>query len=87
MKRTRYFILSAAVVLTALFAQGQGKRDAAAKDFFVYFGTYTRQDSKGIYAYRFQPATGKLTPVGLVAETERTLRFSRSTPTKSISTP
>jgi 6-phosphogluconolactonase len=70
MKRSRYFSLSAAVVLTALFAQGQGKRNAAAKDFLVYFGTYTRQDSKGIYAYRFQPATGRLTAVGLVGETE-----------------
>lgn len=38
--------------------------------FLVYVGTYTKQESKGIYAYRFQPATGKLTPVGLVAETE-----------------
>ena len=33
-------------------------------------GTYTRQDSKGIYAFRFQPATGKLIPIGLAAETE-----------------
>jgi 6-phosphogluconolactonase len=70
MKLSRYFSLSAAVVLTALFAQGQGQRNAAAKDFFVYFGTYTRQDSKGIYAYSFQSATGKLTPIGLVGETE-----------------
>jgi 6-phosphogluconolactonase len=36
----------------------------------LYVGTYTRpQKSKGIYAFRFQPATGKLTSVGLVAET------------------
>jgi len=36
----------------------------------LYVGTYTRpQKSKGIYAWRFQPATGKLTPLGLVAET------------------
>lgn len=36
----------------------------------LYVGTYTRpQKSKGIYAWRFQPATGKLTPVGLAAET------------------
>ncbi len=38
-------------------------------DWITYIGTYTRQDSKGIYAYRFQPATGKLTPLGLAAET------------------
>ena len=39
-------------------------------DFIAFVGTYTRQDSKGIYAYRFRPVTGQLTPVGLVAETE-----------------
>jgi 6-phosphogluconolactonase len=39
-------------------------------DFIVYAGTYTRPNkSKGIYAWRFQPATGKLTPIGLAGET------------------
>jgi 6-phosphogluconolactonase len=47
-----------------------GGRSAGTREFFVYFGTYTRKDSKGIYAYRFQPGTGKLTSVGLVGETE-----------------
>src|ERR1019366_4934468 len=32
-------------------------------------GTYTRGGSKGIYAYRFQPSSGKLTSIGLVGET------------------
>ena len=36
----------------------------------MYVGTYTRGASKGIYAYRFDNATGKTTPIGLVAETE-----------------
>jgi 6-phosphogluconolactonase len=31
--------------------------------------TYTGPNSKGIYAYRFDAATGQATPVGLVAET------------------
>ena len=35
----------------------------------MYVGTYTGPNSKGIYAYRFDAATGKATPVGLVAET------------------
>ncbi len=34
----------------------------------MYVGTYTNQQSKGIYGYRFQPS-GKFTPLGLVAET------------------
>ena len=39
-------------------------------DFIVYAGTYTRPNkSKGIYAWRFNSATGKLTSVGLVGET------------------
>ena len=35
----------------------------------MYVGTYTGPNSKGIYAYRFDAATGQATPVGLVAET------------------
>jgi 6-phosphogluconolactonase len=42
---------------------------AAQKEVTVYVGTYTRQNSKGIYAWRFQPSSGKLTSIGLVAET------------------
>jgi 6-phosphogluconolactonase len=39
------------------------------KELIVYVGTYTQKNSKGIYAYRFDAATGSLTPIGLVAET------------------
>lgn len=42
-------------------------------DWIMYVGTYTRAPSKGIYAYRFQGATGEITPLGtagLAAETE-----------------
>ena len=39
------------------------------KEWIVYVGTYTQKNSKGIYAYRFDAATGSLTPIGLVAET------------------
>ena len=35
----------------------------------VYIGTYTGAKSKGIHAFRFNQATGALTPIGLVAET------------------
>jgi 6-phosphogluconolactonase len=41
----------------------------AADNYFVYIGTYTNTPkSKGIYAYRFDPATGKLDSLGLAAE-------------------
>jgi 6-phosphogluconolactonase len=42
-------------------------------DWIMYVGTYTKAPSKGIYAYRFQGATGEVTPLGaagLAAETE-----------------
>ena len=37
----------------------------------MYVGTYTepQSNSKGIYAYRFDAKTGKVTPLGLVSET------------------
>ena len=46
------------------------KDTSGSGDFIAFVGTYTRQDSKGIYAYRFRSAAGQLTPIGLVAETE-----------------
>lgn len=42
---------------------------ADGKD-LVYVGTYTQDTkSKGIYAYRFDPSTGKVTDLGVAAET------------------
>jgi 6-phosphogluconolactonase len=42
---------------------------AAGKlSFLVYVGTYTSSTSKGIYSYRFDSRTGKLTPIGVAAE-------------------
>ena len=42
----------------------------AADESLVYFGTYTSGESRGIYACRFEGASGKLTSLGLSAETE-----------------
>jgi 6-phosphogluconolactonase len=43
---------------------------SAKGEYIAYVGTYTRPNkSKGIYAWRFRPASGKLTPIGLVGET------------------
>ena len=47
-----------------------GQDAARAKgQWLAYIGTYTRPPSQGIYAWRFQPASGKLTALGLAAET------------------
>ena len=43
--------------------------DAEKGEYLLFVGTYTANESKGIYAYRFAPAFNKLTPLGLVAET------------------
>jgi 6-phosphogluconolactonase len=42
---------------------------AAGEEYLVYIGTYTATTSKGIHAYRFNPASGKLTTIGVLAET------------------
>ncbi len=44
---------------------------ALADECLVYVGTYTGQGSEGIYAYRFDPATGDAVPLGLAAKTDR----------------
>jgi 6-phosphogluconolactonase len=43
---------------------------ASAKDFFVYFGTYTGTKSKGIYVSKFNSTTGKLEAPELAVETK-----------------
>jgi 6-phosphogluconolactonase len=40
----------------------------AAQDWTMYVGTYTKGTSKGIYTYKFQPSTGKLTSMALAGE-------------------
>ena len=56
----------------ALSSPAQEKAKAAApKRYLAYIGTYTEKTkSKGIYAFRFDDASGKLSPIGAVAETE-----------------
>lgn len=48
-------------------ASSAGK--SAGGEFLVYFGTYTRGNSKGIYVSRFDASSGKLSAPELAAET------------------
>ena len=41
---------------------------AQAKEELVYVGTYTGKSSKGIYAWKFDPASGQVTSLGLAVE-------------------
>src|SRR5438132_2555549 len=66
MNRLRAIVLCIAC-LGAMLAIAAG----TGADYFVYVGSYTDAPSsaKGIYAWRFAPATGSVTSIGLVAET------------------
>ncbi|MHB8652417.1 MAG: lactonase family protein [Terriglobia bacterium] len=77
MKNFRRFSGFFAVLILSLFTatlfsspSARGAEKSCAHDnYLVYVGTYTGPSSKGIYAYRFDPATGGLTSLGLAAET------------------
>jgi 6-phosphogluconolactonase len=56
------------LLLLTPYVRGAEKGVAMA-EYIVYIGTYTGKESKGIYAYRFVPKTGRLVSLGLVAET------------------
>ena len=73
MKITRRFfafllVLTAPLVMLSA-AQNPHKKPAPQGRYLVYAGTYTtKTDSKGIYAYRFDAASGQLSAIGLAAE-------------------
>ncbi len=62
MPRLASFLSAFAVTVTATFAA------TAPTDFLVYFGTYAKAPSKGIYRSHFDAATGRLSPAELAAE-------------------
>jgi 6-phosphogluconolactonase len=68
-ERMRLLRRSSAFLLASWFALPVFGAPKPAKNYFVYVGTYTRQQSTGIYAYRFNAGTGELASIGLVAET------------------
>jgi 6-phosphogluconolactonase len=53
-----------ALVLTAVTADAE----PPSQKYLLYVGTYTDHGSKGIHAYQFDSATGKLNSLGLAAE-------------------
>jgi 6-phosphogluconolactonase len=69
-RRFASLLLSAASLL--LFATGvSAQKRTPNKPYLVYVGTYTNKTaSKGIYAYLFDPGVGKLTSLGVAAESE-----------------
>jgi 6-phosphogluconolactonase len=59
----------ARTLLAALLLFAGGSALAKSKNYILYVGTYTGPQSKGIYAYSYDAASGKLTPIGVAAET------------------
>jgi 6-phosphogluconolactonase len=51
-----------------LVCAGGAEKDRTMGDCFVYVGTYTGPQSQGIYVYKFETGSGKLTPLGLAGE-------------------
>ncbi len=69
---SRIFLSLAALacLLPSGFAQPAKAAKPVKGEYIAYVGTYTRPNkSQGIYAWRFHPATGKVTAIGLVGET------------------
>ena len=61
---------------------------AAAAEYVVYVGTYTNNGkSEGIYAYRFDSNTGKLTDIGLAGKAIEPLLREHFIPTTNICMP
>ena len=73
MKTSRRAFFLALLLIPILLADGKDKNKPPApakKDFFAFVGTYTaKTQSKGIYAFRYDAGSGKLTALGVAAET------------------
>jgi 6-phosphogluconolactonase len=65
---TRRAFLAFALPIGALLLSPQIRAAEATKQWFVYFGTYTKGKSQGIYRARLDAASGKLSPAELAIE-------------------
>jgi 6-phosphogluconolactonase len=70
-KSMRRILLSVAPFVFLLSARCTAAPANHHTKYLLYVGTYTEQgsESKGIYVYRFDSATGQLVPIGLAAKT------------------
>src|SRR6266436_2467402 len=69
-RRVLAFLLVAATPLLLLSSMPAAKYAAAKGHYLAYVGTYTtKTNSKGIYSFHFDAATGQLSAIGIAAET------------------
>lgn len=79
MRQIAHFLVATtftALAIAAWFDHGIGET-VHPSGYVAYVGTYTRQQSRGIYAFRFDPAAGKAATVGWQAR-PKIRRFSPS---------
>jgi 6-phosphogluconolactonase len=69
-RRLLVFLIVLSAPLMMLSSVRTREKPATEGQYLAYVGTYTtKTDSKGIYAFRYDASSGKLTPIGLAAET------------------
>ena len=71
MTKSRHFLRSFGLLLALVFSTLFAAAAQTQSSYLFYVGTYTEEGnkSKGIYAYRYDAKTSKITPLGLAAET------------------
>ena len=71
MTKSRHSLRYIAVLVAIFLLTSLAAATAQTGKYLFYVGTYTEEGgkSKGIYAYRYDSATGEITPLGLAAET------------------
>jgi 6-phosphogluconolactonase len=70
-RRTLAVLLILAPALAPLISAQTVKKPVAKKNYLAFVGTYTTKTaSKGIYAFRYDASSGKLTPIGVAAQTQ-----------------
>jgi 6-phosphogluconolactonase len=69
LKPSTHYLIAVLLLFGASFYSLAAQVQVGRND-LVYVGTFTGHGSQGIYAYRFDPATGQSNAIGLVAETE-----------------
>lgn len=63
-----YVYLASFVVLAACSGPPPSEVQDTDPEVVMYVGTYTKETSAGIYAFRFDPSAGRAEPLGLAAE-------------------
>ena len=69
-RRAFVLLLGVSAVAAVVLPTQKAGKPHVKKNYLVFVGTYTtKTSSKGIYAFRYDASSGKLTPIGVAAET------------------